>query len=49
MRTRTGLWIDYKKAIIVFVSDEREEIRLITSEVEKQLRRSGYAKCMPNT
>ncbi len=49
MRTRTGLRIDHKKAVIVAVSDEREEIKLITSEVEKQLRRSGYAKYMSNT
>lgn len=41
MRTRTGLWIDHRRAIIVIVSDKGEEIRLITSEVEKQLRRTG--------
>jgi hypothetical protein len=41
MRTRVGLWIDHRKAIIVAVTDEGEEIRLIISKVEKQLRRSG--------
>ena len=36
-----GLWIDHKKAIVVVVSDKGEEIRLIISKAEKQLRRSG--------
>jgi hypothetical protein len=38
---KVGLWIDHRKAIIVAVTDEGEEIRLIISKVEKQLRRSG--------
>jgi hypothetical protein len=41
MRTKVGLWIDHRKAIIVSVTDKGEEVRLITSKVEKQLRRSG--------
>jgi hypothetical protein len=41
MGTRVGLWIDHRKAIIVVVTDEGEEIRLIISKAEKQLRRSG--------
>jgi len=41
MRTKVGLWIDHRKAIIVSVTDEGEEIGLIISQVEKQLRRSG--------
>ena len=41
MRTRVGLWIDHRKAIIVAVTDEGEEIGLVISKVEKQLRRSG--------
>ena len=41
MRTRVGLWIDHRKAIIVAITDEGEEIELIISRVEKQLRRSG--------
>ena len=41
MRTKVGLWIDHKKAIIVAVTDKGEEIGLIISKVEKQLRRSG--------
>jgi len=41
MKTRVGLWIDYRKAIIVTVTDKGDEIRLIISKVEKQPRRSG--------
>jgi hypothetical protein len=41
MKTRAGLWIDHRKAIIVAVTDKGEEIALIISKVEKQLRRSG--------
>jgi hypothetical protein len=41
MKTRVGLWIDHRKAIVVAVTDKGEEIRLIISKVERQLRRSG--------
>ncbi|MHB8841875.1 MAG: hypothetical protein ACYC56_08845 [Candidatus Aquicultor sp.] len=41
MGTKVGLWIDHRKAIIVTVTDEGEEIGLIISKLEKQLRRSG--------
>ena len=41
MRIKVGLWIDHRKALIVAVTDKGEEIRLIISKVEKQLRRSG--------
>jgi len=41
MRTKVGLWIDHRKAIIVAVTDKGEEIGLIVSKVEKQLQRSG--------
>ena len=41
MRTKVGLWIDHKKAVVVTLTDKGEEIRLIKSKVEKQLRRSG--------
>ena len=41
MRTNVGLWIDHRKAVIVAVTDKGEEIGLIISKVEKQLRRSG--------
>jgi hypothetical protein len=41
MTTRVGLWIDHSQAIIVAITDEGEEMGLIVSQVEKQLRRSG--------
>src|SRR5512147_618954 len=41
MTTKVGLWIDHRKAIIVAVTDQGEEVGLIISKVEKQLRRSG--------
>jgi hypothetical protein len=41
MRTKVGLWIDHRKALIVAVTDKGEEMVLIISNVEKQLRRSG--------
>ena len=41
MRTKVGLWIDHRKALIVAVTDQGEEIRLIISKVEKQPGRSG--------
>jgi hypothetical protein len=41
MRTKVGLWIDHREAIIVAVTEKGEEIGLIISEVEKQPRRSG--------
>ncbi len=33
MRTKVGLWIDHRKAIVVAVTDEGEEIGLIISKV----------------
>ena len=41
MRTNVGLWIDHKKAIVVAITDKGEEIRLIISKVQRQLRRAG--------
>ena len=41
MGTKVGVWIDHRKAAIVAVTDTGEEIGLIISKVEKQLRRSG--------
>ena len=41
MKTRVGLWIDHRKAIVVAVTDKGEEIRLVISKVERQLRRAG--------
>jgi hypothetical protein len=41
MRREVGLWIDHRKAVIVTVSDEGEETRLIRSSVERHVRYSG--------
>ncbi len=41
MKAKVGLWIDHRKAAIVTVTEEGEEMGLIISRVEKQPRRSG--------
>src|SRR5579862_9799337 len=44
MTTHVGLWIDHRKAVVVTITDKGEEIGLVISNVEKQLRRSGNSK-----
>ena len=41
MTTKTGLWIDHRKASILTISEKGEEMKQIVSEAEKQPRRSG--------
>jgi hypothetical protein len=41
MKKAVGLWIDHRKAVIVVVTDQGEETRLIISKAEKQSRRTG--------
>ena len=41
MKTTVGLWIDHRKAIVVAITDKGDEIGLLISKAEKQLRRSG--------
>jgi hypothetical protein len=41
MKTKAGLWIDHRKAVIVVLADQGEEIGLILSKAERQLERSG--------
>ena len=41
MKRAAGLWIDHRKAVIVVVTDQAEEAKLIISRTAKQLRRSG--------
>jgi len=41
MKTNIGLWIDRRRAIIVAVTDQGENTRLILSRAERQLRRFG--------
>jgi hypothetical protein len=38
MKRQVGLWIDHRKAVIVLVTDEGEETRLIESNMEKHIR-----------
>lgn len=36
MKTKVGLWINIKKAVIVFITDNKVEMKLIESNVETQ-------------
>lgn len=44
MKKEVGLWIDHRKAVIVTVSGETEEITQIASNMEKHVRYSGAAR-----
>jgi stalled ribosome rescue protein Dom34 len=44
MKKTVGLWIDHRKAVIVFVEGKEEEIKLISSKEEKQHGQSGVSK-----
>jgi len=48
MGTKTGLWIDHRKAVVVIVTDTGEEIIQIQSYAEKQLRRTGNTPLQGN-
>ena len=41
MKKDIGLWIDHRKAVVVMVSDEGEEVKEITSHMEKHVRFSS--------
>jgi hypothetical protein len=41
MKTRVGLWIDHRKAVIVFVSGKDTEMKVISSDIEKHPGQSG--------
>ena len=41
MEKEVGLWIDHRKTIIVALSNEAEEIKRITSHLEKDAQPSG--------
>ena len=43
MKKTVGLWIDHKKALIVFVDGKDTETKSITANIEKQHRQSGVA------
>ena len=44
MKRKVGLWIDHRKAVIVFLVGEEEEIQLVRSNVEKQIRRAAGSR-----
>ena len=41
MKKQAGLWIDHRKAVIVIVTEAGEEIKHITSNMEKHVRFTG--------
>lgn len=43
MKTGVGLWIDHKKAVIVFVTGKDTDLKLISSNIEKHHRQSGVS------
>jgi hypothetical protein len=38
MKKEIGLWIDHRKAVVVIVSDESEEVKEITSHMQRHVR-----------
>jgi stalled ribosome rescue protein Dom34 len=43
MQKTVGLWIDHKKAVVVFVDGRDTELKVISSDIEKHHRQSGVA------
>ena len=41
MKKQAGLWIDHRKAVIVILTDEGEEIKEVASDMEKHVRFTG--------
>ena len=41
MKKQVGLWIDHRESIIVIVTDEGEETKRVTSNMEKRVRFSS--------
>ena len=41
MNDNAGVWIDHRKAMVVFLSSGKERVTLIASNVEKHLERAG--------
>lgn len=40
MKKKAGVWIDHRKAVIVFLIGDKQEIKHINSNVEKQIQRA---------
>ena len=43
MKKTVGLWIDHKKAVVVFVDGRDTELKEFSSDIEKHHRQSGVA------
>ena len=43
MKKEIGLWIDHRKAVVVIIRGDGEEVKEITSHMEKHVRFSGRA------
>jgi type I restriction-modification system DNA methylase subunit len=46
VKQQVGLWIDHRESVIVIVTDEKEETKRITSNMEKHVRFSGGAQAV---
>jgi len=44
MKTELGVWIDHRKAVVAIIKDDQEELRQVTSHMEKRVRYSGAAQ-----
>ena len=44
MTREVGVWIDHRKAVIAIIAGKTEEMRQITSNIEKHVRYSGAAQ-----
>jgi hypothetical protein len=44
MKKEVGVWIDHRKAVIASIAGNKEEVRQVTSEMEKHVRYSGAAQ-----
>jgi len=44
MKRKVGLWIDHRKAVIVFLAGEEEELKRVRSNVEKQIQRAAGSR-----
>ena len=44
MKKKVGLWIDHRKTVIVFFAGEEEEIKIVRSNVEKQIQRDATSR-----
>jgi len=44
MTREVGVWIDHRKAVIAIIAGKTEEVRQVTSNMEKHVRYSGAAQ-----